>query len=313
MIPLILTVTLNPSVDVKYTLNRFLIDEVNRVEQVIKTAGGKGLNVSRVLKQLDADVGATGFLGGELGEFIRSELKKEGIYDWFVPISGKTRNCIAIIHEGQQTEILESGPVIQDEEMDLFLSNFSKLLPQVDLVTISGSLPKGVPDDFYQRIIELCSQHEKFVLLDTNGKQLQQSLQGDAKTNLIKPNEEELANFVGKEIQSQHDLLEALADETLQDIEWIVVSLGAKGAIIKHQESIYEVQIPKVQAVNPVGSGDSVLAGFASGISRNLEGTTLMRYGIAMGVLNAMEEKTGYINPDNIDWCMEQIKVVKLK
>lgn len=305
--------TLNPSVDIKYTLDYFSIDEVNRVDQVIKTAGGKGLNVSRVLKQLDADVGATGFLGGELGEFIRSELKKECIVDLFVPISGKTRNCIAVIHEGMQTEILESGPVIQDEEIEHFLSNFIKILPQVDLVTISGSLPKGVPTNFYQRIIELCSQHEKLVLLDTNEKLLDASLKGGAKPYLIKPNQEELAGFLGREINSQEDLMVALEDQAFQDIEWVVVSLGSKGAMIKHQESIYNVQIPKVEAVNPVGSGDSVIAGFASGLSRKLEKTTLMRYGIAMGILNAMEEKTGYINPANIDWCMEQIKIEKLK
>lgn len=305
--------TLNPSVDIKYTLDYFSIDEVNRVDQVIKTAGGKGLNVSRVLKQLDAEVGATGFLGGELGEFIRSELKKECIVDLFVPISGKTRNCIAVIHEGMQTEILESGPVIQDEEIEQFLSNFIKILPQVDLVTISGSLPKGVPTNFYQRIIELCSQHEKFVLLDTNEKLLDASLKGGAKPYLIKPNQEELAGFLGREINSQEDLMVALEDQAFQDIEWVVVSLGSKGAMIKHQESIYNVQIPKVEAVNPVGSGDSVIAGFASGLSRKLEKTTLMRYGIAMGILNAMEEKTGYINPANIDWCMEQIKIEKLK
>lgn len=305
--------TLNPSVDIKYTLDYFSIDEVNRVDQVIKTAGGKGLNVSRVLKQLDAEVGATGFLGGELGEFIRSELKKECIVDLFVPISGKTRNCIAVIHEGMQTEILESGPVIQDEEIEHFLSNFIKILPQVDLVTISGSLPKGVPTNFYQRIIELCSQHEKLVLLDTNEKLLDASLKGRAKPYLIKPNREELAGFLGREINSQEDLMVALEDQAFQDIEWVVVSLGSKGAMIKHQESIYNVQIPKVEAVNPVGSGDSVIAGFASGLSRKLEKTTLMRYGIAMGILNAMEEKTGYINPANIDWCMEQIKIEKLK
>lgn len=305
--------TLNPSVDIKYTLDYFSIDEVNRVDQVIKTAGGKGLNVSRVLKQLDAEVGATGFLGGELGEFIRSELKKECIVDLFVPISGKTRNCIAVIHEGMQTEILESGPVIQDEEIEQFLSNFIKILPQVDLVTISGSLPKGVPTNFYQRIIELCSQHEKFVLLDTNEKLLDASLKGGAKPYLIKPNQEELAGFLGREINSQEDLMVALEDQAFQDIEWVVVSLGSKGAMIKHQESIYNVQIPKVEAVNPVGSGDSVIAGFASGLSRKLEKTTLMRYGIAMGILNAMEEKTGYINPANIDWCMEHIKIEKLK
>ena len=306
---LILTITLNPSVDIKYTLSTLAIDQVNRVDDVIKTAGGKGLNVSRVLKQLGENVAATGFLGGELGNFIRSELVKSEIVDWFVPVRGETRNCIAIIHEGNQTEILESGPVIHEEEMEIFLDDFTAKLPEVNLVTISGSLPKGVPDDFYKRLIAICFEQKKPVLLDTNGRLLQTTLTSKAKPLLIKPNLDELSGFTGQKITTKEELRQALQCEPLRNIEWVVVTLGATGALIKYKESLYDVQIPKVEAVNPVGSGDSVIAGFASGIIRNLEIPALIRYGITMGVLNAMEEKTGYINPEKINWCMEQIKV----
>ncbi len=118
---MIVTITMNPSVDISYPLEHFQLDTVNRVSKVRKTAGGKGLNVTRV-QQLGADVLASGLLGGELGDAIQHELTSAGIKHAFSPISGKTRNCIAILHEGKQTEILEQGPVISASEAKTFSS-----------------------------------------------------------------------------------------------------------------------------------------------------------------------------------------------
>src|SRR5699024_1909161 len=151
---MILTITLNPSVDISYKLEAFSIDTVNRVADVSKTAGGKGLNVSRVAQQLEEDVAASGFLGGSLGAFIRAEIADQGIHDYFVTIAGETRNCIAVIHEGQQTEILEAGPTIDENESAEFLNQFSEDVQKVDYVTISGSLPKGLDKDFYARLVK---------------------------------------------------------------------------------------------------------------------------------------------------------------
>src|SRR5690625_565800 len=125
---MILTITLNPAVDISYKLDRFSVDKVNRVENVLKTAGGKGINVAKVLAQLDEEVAAAGFLGGNLGEYIRSEIGSLAIKDYFVEIAGETRNCIAVIHNGQQTEILESGPTISRSEADEFLKKFSEYI-----------------------------------------------------------------------------------------------------------------------------------------------------------------------------------------
>lgn len=146
---MILTVTLNPSVDISYKLADLKLDDINRVTDVSKTAGGKGLNVSRVLKQLGGQVGATGFLGGSLGTFIRKELQKSNVVDYFIDIEGATRNCIAVIHDGnQQTEILEDGPSITESEAAKFLKQFKTVLEKVELITISGSLPQGVEKNF---------------------------------------------------------------------------------------------------------------------------------------------------------------------
>lgn len=308
---MILTVTLNPSVDIRYQLDMFALDTVNRVQNVEKTAGGKGLNVSRVLKQLGADVSATGFLGGSLGEFIREKLAELEVVDHFVACEGETRNCIAVIHDGKQTEILEGGPTIGDERA-LFLQQFETSLASADIITLSGSLPKGLPDDFYHELLKIAARAGKPVLLDTSGVALKHALLGNEKPFFIKPNEEELAALVNRELTTEKSLIDALRDPLFDGVSWIVVTLGANGALVKHDEQVYRVTIPKVEAVNPVGSGDSVVAGFASGLSKGLQTESLIQYGVTMGLLNAMEAQTGTIDASKVDEYVAKVVVEAL-
>lgn len=307
---MILTITLNPSVDISYKLpGPFALDTVNRVADVSKTAGGKGLNVTRVLQQLGEDVAATGFLGGSLGNFIRREISMLGIHDYFVGIEGATRNCIAVIHEGQQTEILENGPTISNNEADLFLEELSSNMSQAKILTISGSLPRGLTDDYYNKILTMADQQNTPVLLDTKGELLGHALKSNSKPYLIKPNQEELAGLFGRQLRNEPEVIAALKSQHFSDVPWVVVTLGANGALVKHEQTIYKVRIPKVNAVNPVGSGDAVVAGFAAGLSQGLADEELIKFGLAMGVLNAMEEQTGRVDPSKVDWCMEQTHV----
>lgn len=308
---MILTVTLNPSVDISYPIDAFQLNTVNRVQNVTKTAGGKGLNVSRVLKQLDESVAATGFLGGALGAFIRGELEKLVVHDHFVACKGDTRNCIAIIHDGKQTEILEGGPTITDEK-EAFLRQFKQSAEEAALITISGSLPKGLSTDFYNELLTIAAKLEKPVLLDTSGDALKNALENEAKPFLIKPNEEEIAGLLKIDLQTEEAIIQALDHSLFEGVAWIVVTLGAKGALVKHGGQVYRVTLPSVEAVNPVGSGDSVIAGFASGLSKALPTVELIRYGITMGLLNALEVQTGMIDPEKIDKYMPQIDVVEI-
>lgn len=309
---MILTITLNPSVDISYKLDKFSLDTVNRVADVSKTAGGKGLNVSRVIQQLEEEVAATGFLGGSLGDFIRHEIAAQGIYDYFINIEGNTRNCIAVIHEGQQTEILEGGPVINESEAAKFLDTFTAYVQKVDFITISGSLPRGLDDNYYVRLVEIANQSDTPVLLDTNGELLNYTLQNGNKPYLIKPNQEEFGDLFGKKMTDDAQIISALKSQKLSGIPWIVVTTGASGAFVKVWDKMYRVSIPIVDAVNPVGSGDAVIAGFAVGLSRGMKSEELIKFGLSMGVLNAMEAKTGSVNPKWVNQCKEQISVERV-
>ncbi|CQR45939.1 Tagatose-6-phosphate kinase [Paraliobacillus sp. PM-2] len=307
---MILTITLNPSVDIRYSLDHFKLNEGNRVTNVSKTAGGKGLNVSRVLHQLGEEVAASGFLGGSLGGFIRNEVAKLNMKDFFTSVSGDTRNCIAIIHDGEQTEILEGGPVISSKEESDFLQAFSNYVKEVDIITMSGSLPKGLPVDFYSKLITIAKEHDKPVLLDTKGDLLKETLKSGIKPDLIKPNHIELGDLFGESFTDDASIMRALTKPSiLDDVEWVVVTMGSQGAIVKHNNKLYRVNNPKVDAKNPVGSGDSVIAGFAAGLSQGLTDEALIKFGLSMGVLNVMEDQTGCIDTTNIDWCVNKMSI----
>lgn len=307
---MILTITLNPSVDIAYQLDTFHLDTVNRVEKVQKTAGGKGLNVTRVLKQIGEDVVAAGFIGGEIGSYVKKQLTRNDIKNSFVEIGSETRNCIAVLHDGQQTEILEQGPTIQEHEALNFIEHLEIILNNVDVVVISGSLPKGLANNYYVKIIELCKKCGVAVVLDCSGKALKNVLESQQKPTVIKPNTEELSQLIGKEVTDDiQELKSVLSGQLFQGIDWIVVSLGAKGAFAKHKDKFYRVKIPKIKVVNPVGSGDSTVAGIAAGLVHALPEAELLKNATVLGMLNAQEERTGYVNLENAESLYSQIEV----
>src|SRR5699024_678832 len=143
-----------------------------------------------------------------------------------------------------------------------------KAVQDAEIVTISGSLPQGLNKDFYNQLLTIASENDTPTLLDTSGLSREESLHHDQKHSLIKPHETELAELFGKKISADEDVITALKESIFDGVEWVVVTLGSDGAIIKHKEDVYRATIPKVDAINPVGSGDSVIAGFADGLSR---------------------------------------------
>lgn len=308
---MIVTLTLNPAIDMSYRMDELKLNTVNRCNHVIKTPGGKGLNVTRVLKGVGADVCTTGFLGGKTGELIQQELDAAAIHHCFVPIKGNTRHCLALMHEGKQTEILEGGPIISDEEARTFIKTYNLLLDQATLVTASGSLPKGLPKSFYQRLIELATKKNKKFLLDTSGETLKCGIK--AQPYLIKPNQEELAAIMGTEINNESDLLVSVKKLAETGIPFIVVSLGKKGALGYVDGHAFLVKPPKINAVNPVGSGDAMIAGLAYGFSRGLSPKEALIYGTVFGTLNAAEERTGSIQADQVEKLKNKLSIRDLK
>ncbi|WP_284119789.1 tagatose-6-phosphate kinase [Streptococcus canis] len=307
---MILTVTLNPSIDISYPLNRLALDTVNRVDRTTKTAGGKGLNVTRVLAEAGQSVVATGFIGGKLGDFVIHQLQEQGISNQFFKIKGETRNCIAVLHEGMQTEILEAGPCIDVDEAEGFLNHMSIIAKQFDVLTFSGSLPKGLAAHYYQDLITMAKAYGSKVVLDCSGAPLKAVLAGKDKPTVIKPNLEELEDLIGQPVTLDEERLVSLLSQPLfEGIEWIIVSLGAQGAFAKHYNKFYRVTIPKIEVVNPVGSGDATVAGIAWALAEEDDDETLLKKANVLGMLNAQEARTGHVNMAHFDKLYQELQV----
>ena len=283
---MILTVTMNPSIDTRYQLDKLIIDDVNRVTPE-KTAGGKGLNVSRVLLQLGDDVLATGLLGGHMGAYMAELMDADGVKNDFVPIAGETRICLNILHEGNQTELLESGPQIAPAELEAFTAKFA----------------------------ELAEEAGAKVLLDTSGASLEAALESDAKPELVKPNLTEINGLLGTSFTTDDvdALREALAaDGRFAGIPWVVVSMGAAGSVGFHEGRAFRAKTPAIAAVNATGSGDSTIAGFAHAIAAGADDVTVLKTANTCGKLNAMDPKTGHLVMDRWDEIYNSVEVTEL-
>ncbi|KOC47519.1 1-phosphofructokinase [Clostridium botulinum] len=304
-------ITLNPSVDRRYMIDNFSSDFVHRCEDYSFTAGGKGLNVARVANQLKEKAICLGFLGGFSGKFIENKLNELDINNQFTWIEEETRTCLSLIAKDEnQVEVLEKGPTIGEEEIISFKTEFKKLLDKVDLIVASGSLPKGIKKDFYNELIMLANEKSVKFILDASGETLVEGIK--AKPYLIKPNREELETITKKKIETIDDIINASRELMSLGAKNVAVSLGSKGMLFVSKNDIYKVKVPKITAVNAVGSGDSTVAGFATGISRNYELIKTLKLANACGVSNTLEKETGVINEEKINDIMDSISIEKL-
>lgn len=308
---MIATITLNPSIDKHYIIDDLVKGDVMRAKEVENTAGGKGLNVSRVIKLLDEEVLATGFLGGKFGEFIEEKLNESGIANRFTKIKGETRSCLAFItNDLVQTEVLEPGPTIQSSEVEKWMEVYEGILDEAEIVCASGSLPKGVSQDMYAKLVKKAKRKGVKFLLDTSGKALSSCI--EEAPFFIKPNLDELRDFTGKSIENQEDILKVIDNMHNKGIEFVIVSLGKDGSIAGFKGEKYRIHIPKIDVLNPVGSGDSMVAGIAVALKRGYDIKDTLAFASACGTANAMEATTGYVDLNNVAKLKEMIKIDKL-
>ncbi len=308
---MILVVNLNASLDKKYTLNNLEKGSIMRALDVHNTPGGKGIHVANVLNILNENHIVTGFLGGKTGEFIENKLKEYNINQDFVKIKGNTRECLAIITDDLvQTEILEPGPTVTNEEQKKFLNKYTSLIKDCNMVVASGSIPRNIPKDFYKNLIEIAKNENKKFLLDTSGELLKNGI--EAKPFFIKPNKDEIESLTGRKITNSKDAIKEIKEFHKKGIEFVVISLGEEGSIAGFNGKFYKVTIPNVTAVNTVGSGDSYVAGIALGLQKSLPIEDVLKFASACGTANAVEEETGFVNKNIVEDLLNKITVTIL-
>ena len=314
---MILTVTLNAAIDKRYVVENFEEGEVNRVLECEYVPGGKGLNVSKPLAIAGAKVIATGFVGGHAGAYICDRLSDYGVEDGFYRVKAESRSCINIWDsvKKKQTEFLEPGFVIDDIDWEGFEEKFKSLAPDADVITISGSVPKGLDATAYKKLIAIGKKLGKKVILDTSGKLLVEAV--EEIPFMIKPNIDEIAMLTGRKIRiDESDFYDEViaAAKQIKDkgVEVVVVSLGADGSLMVCDSGVYKAIVPKIDAVNTVGCGDSMIAGFALSFSQGLTPEEALKKASAISAASAMTAETGRFIVSDMENLFNQVQIKKL-
>ncbi len=261
---MIYTVTLNPALDKTVEIPSFRIDAVNRITSVRTDPGGKGINVSKVIDKLGGSSIAMGILGGETGRTIQAALERMGLRTCFHFAEGETRTNMKIIDPVRHTntDINEPGVTVSEAVLDGLLGELAGKIADGDIVVISGSLPAGALQETYRTWTETCRRKGAKVILDADGERLRAGLK--ASPYLIKPNHHELAELVGRPLDSPKELAETARELMKQyGIAKTVVSMGGDGALyVTETETVYANGI-RVPVKSTVGAGDSVVAALA--------------------------------------------------
>ena len=309
---MILTVTLNAAIDKRYVVEEFKVGEVNRVKECAYVPGGKGLNVSKPAAVAGAEVVATGFVGGHAGNYIEASLKDYHVKSAFYHLESESRSCINIWDEknGVQTEFLEPGFTVTESEFQGFVEKFKELVKKADVVAMSGSVPKGLDGTAYQKLEKVVKDAGKKVILDTSGKLLEMGI--EACPTMIKPNIDEIRMLTGKECNEIGEIVEAAKEIHARGVEVVAVSLGADGSLAVSDEGVFRAIVPRIDAVNTVGCGDSMIAGFALGFAEGLGIEETHRKASAISAAAALREETGYFVMEDMQRLYPQIKIEKM-
>lgn len=284
---MIYTVTLNPSIDyVIFPDEQIRLGDLNRFDKSQKFPGGKGINVSRVLKALDKPSIALGYIGGFPGAFIKETLESQTISTRFIEVNDDTRINVKI-KGSEETELNGSGPVISKDDQNRLLDQLSDL-NEGDIVILSGSKPGGMPDDFYQVLIERIHEKQAEFVIDTTGKELMDALGNQPL--LAKPNIHELEALYSTRIDSNEKLIHYGKELVSKGAKHVIVSMGKDGAVLFTKDEIYHGKAEEGQLINSVGAGDSMVAGFTGVYSDTQDAKEAFRYSVACGTATAFNE-----------------------
>ena len=310
---MITTVTLNASIDKIYTIaSELAVGEVQRVATVIDNAGGKGLNCARAVATCGEQVMATGFVGGHNGAYLCERLDADGVPHDFVRTEQETRCCLNVIEPNRRsTELLEPGRPVTEEDVDAIERKVRALAATSDVVTLNGSAPAGCGDDIYRRLVAAVHEAGAAAILDTSGKLLVGSL--DAKPDMIKPNTDEICAILGRKPESIDEVVAAAREvREHHGVGKVVVSLGGDGAVMSCAEGEFKGVAPKIEVVNTVGSGDTMVGAFAVAMARGLAPAEQLRFAMACASANCLTPSTGNFEMVAAQGLMDGTVVEKL-
>lgn len=305
---MITTITLNPAVDKTIQINNFIVGNVNRIVSIRLDAGGKGINVSKVIKNLGGRSKAMGILSGKSGEFIKEYLDSIKILNDFIFTEGETRTNIKIVDElnHTNTDINEAGPQARDKDLQVLSNKIFNNINSEDIIIFSGSVPGNVDKKIYGNWISKAKEKGAKTILDADGELLKYGIL--AGPFLVKPNIDELEGMFNKKINGVKEAVEIAKSLLEYGIVIVVVSLGSEGAVFVNKDcSIYAHGL-KVDVKSTVGAGDSMVAALAHSIEQGLSFEAAVKLAVATGTANVMTSGTEASDIKTIIELEKQVK-----
>lgn len=305
---MIYTITFNPAVDLVMNLDNFHQNQLNRVDHQDFIVGGKGINISIVLKELGINSTALGFAGGFTGQFIQEELTRQQINHHFIQVNQASRVNIKLNHQKSETEINGSGPYVSPEDFLEMVDLLTNNLVAEDVVFLSGNVAKGLDAKAYRQIANICQLKQVKFIVDSNKDLLMECL--PYHPYLIKPNQKELEEIFEVNIHSKEALKTYAVRLQSEGARNVIISCGADGALLLTETKEYYVSdVPQGQVIHSTGAGDSMVAGFVAGMLKGKGYQTSFLQGSACGSATSFSKGTGQF--PLIQSLMEQINIEK--
>lgn len=292
---MVTTITLNPMLDKTVHIERFVRGAIHRATAMELVAGGKGVNVARQLKVLGIDSQATGFMGGEVGSIVLDLLRQEGIRNDFVQTDSPTREGVTYLEvDGTSTAVFEPAQKVPLERVHELSEKFHTLFPQNSWIVCSGSSPGSEADDLYYEAVLAAHKYGVMSILDSYGEPFRLGLK--AVPSLVKPNKDEFEQTFGGSLQTDDDFVKALNHLLGMGIQYAIVTDSARPCYAAIKGHYWKLTPPAVRTVNPVGSGDAMVAGIVYGFHQGWKFQQCVSFGIAAGAANA--QKWGVANSE---------------
>jgi 6-phosphofructokinase 2 len=300
----ILTITLNPAVDVSSTTPRLMPAHKMRCTQTHRYPGGGGINVSRVLHRLGADSLALYLAGGAMGQQLRKLVAQEKIASHSLPIRDETRESFSVLDAstGAEYRFVLPGPTVQPQEWEACVSFVQTMKPPPRIVVLSGTLPPGVPHDAYARLAAVVKARGARVVLDTSGAELREALSEGVW--IVKPSLRELSELTGRDLSDESSWLDAAGQA-----EWVALTLGERGAMLVGARQAWRADAIEVPVLSATGAGDSFLAAMVWALSSGLGEEEAFRHGVAAGTAALLTPGTELCRKEDVLGLLGQVVV----
>lgn len=302
---MIYTLTLNPALDYDMYLDEDLkIEHLNLAKEVNYRAGGKGINVSKVLKNLGVESTAIGFVAGFVGDFIVRDLKNDNIKSEFVELEGNTRINVKINGNDKETELTGVSPEITNEKLQELIGKISNL-QDGDILVLSGSVPSSISSKIYKELSENVKANVEIVL-DTRGNLLQDNIHNNL---FVKPNIHELRDMFNEKLETKSEIVEKCKYFLDRGVKNVILSRGGEGALLVNKDFVLEATVPKGQLINSIGAGDSMVAGFIAGVVKGMTIEDSFKLAVASG--SATAYSYGLAEEELVNKLYNEIEIIK--